>query len=81
MVNENLSTMAFSGLQLESVVPNHSCFSRFRRKLAENGSFDALLAKINKQLETYEVLVKKGIETEASLTDSIHIPRKRLPTK
>jgi len=75
MVMENLSAMAFCGLQLESNVPDHSCLSRFRSKLAENEGFEALLTQINKQLEAHHILVKTGVKIDASLTDTLRKPR------
>lgn len=75
MVMENLSAMSFCGLQLESNVPDHSCLSRFRSKLAENEGFEALLTQINKQLEAHHILVKTGVKIDASLTDTLRKPR------
>ena len=75
MVNENLSAMAFCGLQLESNVPDHTCLSRFRSKLAVNDGFESLLTGINKQLEAHHILVKTGVKIDASLTDTLRKPR------
>lgn len=75
MVNENLSAMAFCGLQLESHVPDHSCLSRFRSKLANNEGFEALLTEINKQMEAHGILIKTGVKIDASLTDTLRKPR------
>ncbi len=75
MVMENLSAMSFCGLQLESNVPDHSCLSRFRSKLADNEGFEALLTQINKQLEAHHILVKTGVKIDASLTDTLRKPR------
>jgi transposase, IS5 family len=75
MVNENLSAMAFCGLQLESDVPDHSCLSRFRSRLAANEGFESLLTEINSQMEAHGILVKTGVKIDASLTDSLRKPR------
>lgn len=75
MVNENLSAMAFCGLQLESTVPDHSCLSRFRSALAKNNGFETILSLINKQLEDHGILVKTGVKIDASLTDTPRKPR------
>ena len=76
MVNENLSAMMFCGLALEDNVPDHSTLSRFRSDLTYKKSFDRLLKKINKQLESKGVMVKEGAAmVDASLTDSPRKPK------
>ena len=75
MANENLSVMRFLGLRLEDSVPDHSCLSRFRTQLVEKGVFDTIMTLINKQLDTYGVLVKTGVKIDATITDSPRKPK------
>ena len=55
-VNDTLSFMPFSGLQLEDQVPDHSVVSRFRKALTQSGAWDVLLDQINKQLSQHGLL-------------------------
>lgn len=76
MVNENLSAMAFCGLQIEDDVPDHSVLSRFRSELTEKKAFDRMLRKINDQLEKKKIMVKEGSAlVDASITDSPRKPK------
>lgn len=76
MVNENLSAMAFCGLQIEDDVPDHSVISRFRKELTEKKAFDRLLKKINKQLMAKNIIVKEGAAlVDAAVTDSPRKPK------
>lgn len=75
MANQNFSAMRFLGLQLEDSVPDHSVLSRFRSSLANYGAYDLFLDKINDQLNAHGVLVKEGVEIDASITDSPRKPR------
>lgn len=76
MVNENLSAMAFCGLQIEDDVPDHSVISRFRSELTEKKAFDRMLKKINNQLEKKKIMVKKGSAlVDASITDTPRKPK------
>jgi len=76
MVNDSLASMKFCGLELEDSVPDHSTLSRFRKELTEKKSYDRLLRKINKQLETKRIKINtgKGIE-DASITESPFEPK------
>lgn len=76
MVNENLSAMAFCGLQIEDNVPDHSVISRFRSELTEKKAFDRMLRKINDQLEKKSIMVKEGTAlVDASITDTPRKPK------
>lgn len=76
MVNENLSAMAFCGLQIEDDVPDHSVISRFRSELTEKKAFDRMLRKINDQLEKKKIMVKEGSAlVDASITDTPRKPK------
>ena len=58
----------FIGIPLELKVPDHSSISRFKAILAKQGVFDLLLNDINEQLEKNNIIVKKGVFVNASLT-------------
>lgn len=76
MVNENLSAMAFCGLQIEDDVPDHSVISRFRKELTEKKAFDRLLRKFNAQLKAKGIMVKEGAAiVDAAITDSPRKPK------
>jgi IS5 family transposase len=76
MVNENLSAMAFCGLQIEDDVPDHSVISRFRKELTEKKAFDRLLKKFNQQLKTKGIIVKEGVAlVDAAITNSPRKPK------
>lgn len=74
-VNDSLSAMKFCGLELEDIVPDHSTLSRFRSHLTYRGAFDKILLAFNKQLETHQIIVRRGVKIDASVTQSPRKPR------
>ena len=73
--NDLISFTNFIGVPLELHVPDHSRVSRFRTILAKQGTFDLLLNELNEQLEKNNLIVKKGVIVDASVTDTNRKPR------
>lgn len=72
---DSLSFMKFTGLTLEDDVPDHSVISRFRTILTQKKAYEKLMNHINNQLTAKEILVKKGVIIDASITDTERKPR------
>lgn len=75
MANSNLHVMRFLGLSLEDNVPDHSVLSRFRTCLTVARAWDSLLEQINHQIQTYNIMVKRGCHVDASITQSPRKPK------
>lgn len=74
-VNDSLSFMQFTGLSLEDSVPDHSVLSRFRSAMTKAGAYEKLFEAINKQLEENQIIVKKGLIVDASITTTDRKPK------
>jgi len=74
-VNDSLSFMQFTGLSLEDSVPDHSVLSRLRSIMTKAGAYERLFETINKQLEANQILVKKGLIVDASITSTDRKPK------
>ena len=75
MANSNLHVMRFLRLSLEDDVPDHSVLSRFRTRLTAAHAWDGLLEQINWQIQTHDIMVKKGYHVDASITRSPRNPK------
>lgn len=75
-VNDRLSFLRFTGFSFESSIPDETTICRFRNELVRKGLYKKLLARINEQLESQNILVKKGAIVDASLVASSRRPRK-----
>ena len=76
MANDSLSVMKFCGLRLEDDVPDHSVLSRFRTELAKKGAFEKLLAHLNMQLQSRNIMIKGGkAKVDATITESPRKPK------
>jgi len=69
-INDSLSFSYFCGMTIEQVAPDHSTLSRFRTALTKTETFERLFSSINSQLETHNIIVKKGIIVDASVVDT-----------
>lgn len=69
-VNDSISFSRFCGLTLEQPAPDHSTVSRFRSAMTKAKAYDKLFKEINKQLETHQIIVKKGAIVDASVIDT-----------
>lgn len=74
-VNDRISFSKFVGISLDDKAPDHSVISRFRTALTQRNTFEKLLTKINNQLESKQVIVKRGIIVDASVTDTPRKPK------
>jgi IS5 family transposase len=74
-VNDRISFSRFVGISMDEKCPDHSVISRFRTALSQKNAFEKLLNKINKQLEAKEIIVKRGIIIDASVTDTPRKPK------
>lgn len=75
-VNDRLSFLRFTGFSFESSIPDETTICRFRNFLLRRGLYQELFSKINDQLLSMELLVKKGAVVDASLISSSRRPRK-----
>lgn len=69
-VNDSLSFSYFCGMTIEQVAPDHSTLSRFRTALTRTKTFEKLFSSINSQLESHNIIVKKGVIVDASVIDT-----------
>jgi IS5 family transposase len=69
-INDRFSFSCFCGMTIEQVAPDHSTLSRFRATLTKINTFEKLIACINKQLETHNIIVKKGLIIDAIVIDT-----------
>ena len=69
-VNDRISFSYFCGLNIDQVAPDHSTISRFRTALTKAGAYDSIFQEINRQLESHQIIVKKGLIVDASVIDT-----------
>ena len=69
-VNDSLSFSSFCGLHIEQVAPDHSTLSRFRTAMTKANAYELLFKEINQQLESHQIIVKKGAIIDASVIDT-----------
>ena len=69
-VNDRISFSYFCGLNIDQVAPDHSTVSRFRTALTDSGAYESLFKEINTQLESHQIIVKKGVIVDASVIDT-----------
>lgn len=59
-VNDRISFSYFCGLNIDQVAPDYSTLSRFRTAMTNAGSYEQVFKKINSQLESHKIIIKKG---------------------
>jgi IS5 family transposase len=69
-LNDSISFSYFCGMNIDEVAPDHSTLSRFRTALTKTKTFEKLFSIINAQLESHNIIVKKGILVDASVIDT-----------
>jgi len=69
-VNDSISFGYFCGLTIDSVAPDHSTLSRFRKAMTKAGAYELLFKEINEQLEQRGIIVKTGAIVDASVVDT-----------
>jgi len=69
-INDSLSFSYFCGMTIEQAAPDHSTLSRFRTSLTKTKTFERLFSSINSQLESHNIIVKKGVIVDASVIDT-----------
>jgi len=69
-INDSISFSYFCGMTIEQASPDHSTLSRFRTALTKTGTFEKLFKTINSQLESHQIIVKKGAIVDASVIDT-----------
>ncbi len=81
-LRDRFSVMRFVGFGVGDDTPDHSTFSRFRKRLLELGVFDELLEEINRQLEERGLMVRerKEVVVDASVVETYSRPRKVVDT-
>ena len=76
-LNDSISYSKFCGLPLDKSAPDNSTLSRFRTELTQKKVYEKLFKAMNKQLEKHQIIVKKGILVDASITDSPLRPKSK----
>jgi len=66
-VADRISFRRFAGFSLQDRTPDHSTLWRFREELARDGLIDRILAEINRQFTTKNLILKSGTLIDASL--------------
>jgi len=74
-VNDRFSFRTFVELPLDIDCPDHSTIWRFRERMKNAQAWDLILASVNQQLEDHKVIVKKGVNVDASITQSPNKPK------
>ncbi|XOD68255.1 MAG: transposase [Flavobacteriales bacterium Tduv] len=75
LVKESLSCMVFCDLRLKDHILDHTIPCRFRNEIVAKKEYESLLKKINKELEKYQEIVKKGVIVYSSITVSPFAPK------
>jgi IS5 family transposase len=70
MVRDRLSFQKFLGLSISEETPDETTYCRFRARLMEARLYERLFRKVNEQLGTKGLLLKKGSIVDASLIES-----------
>ncbi|MFT6880697.1 MAG: IS5 family transposase [Arcticibacterium sp.] len=66
-INDSISFSYFCGLTIDSVAPDHSTLSRFRRMMTKAKAYEPLFKEINKQLEAHSIIVRTGAIIDVSV--------------
>jgi len=74
-VNDSISFSYFCGLNIDEVAPDNSTLSRFRTAMTTAKVFDKLFKEINKQLESHNIIIKKGAIVDASVIPTPFKPK------
>lgn len=74
-VNDRISFGYFCGLTIEQVAPDHSTLSPFRTAMTQADAYEKLFKEINRQLEKYQIIVKKGALVYASVVNTSLRPK------
>lgn len=69
-LDDTLSFRAFAGLSLQDTVPDHSTICRFRQQLQQHGLSEAIFCEVGRQLETRNLIVKRGTLIDATLIEA-----------
>jgi len=64
---DRISFRRFAGFSLQDRTPDHTTLWRFREELARDGLVDQVFAEIARQLETKNLILKRGTLIDASL--------------
>ena len=72
-INDRLSFKRFLRLSLETPSPDHSTFSRFRRRLSKE-AMDQINSEILRQFEKQGLIINEGIAIDARLVKSASSP-------
>ena len=69
-VNDSISFSYFCGLTIDSIAPDHSTLSRFRKAMTQVNAYEELFKKFNNQLESHGIIVKTGAIVDASVIET-----------
>lgn len=72
---DRLSFRRFVGLSLDDEVPDHSTLSRFRKQLSSHGLTGRLLDEVNRQLDGYGLILRRGTLIDASIISADATPK------
>ena len=69
-ITDRFSFRQFLGLSMSDDVPDHSTFSRFRTLLVESKYDVILFSEINRQLDSFGFILRKGTMIDASIVQA-----------
>jgi len=72
-INDRLSFKKFLGISFSKPSPDHSTFSRFRKRLSKN-AMDQINSEILRQFESQGLIINEGIAVDARLVKSASRP-------
>lgn len=74
-LRDRLSFQRFLGLGLADAVPDSTTLCRFRQRLLETRLYEKLFAAVQRQLDSRDLLVKKGTLIDATFVQAYSRPR------
>lgn len=78
-LDDRLSFRRFSGFGLGDKIPDHSTISRFREQLIKYKLQDKLFEELNRQIDAFGLILKKGTLVDATLVEAnVSKPDKQL---
>jgi len=69
-IEDRLSFRRFCGFALDAETPDHVTIHRFRETLRQHGLADRVFEEVNRQIDSYGLILRQGTLIDASLVDA-----------
>jgi len=69
-IEDRLSFRRFCGFALDAETPDHVTIHRFRETLRKHGVADRVFEEVNRQIDSYGLILRHGTLVDASLVDA-----------